>query len=299
MSGLLFDYHNGNLQVEFRHSKWAGDIDIIFHLYSDSVLITPCDEQFQKGTPVIHSNGDVQLSCWTSSSVSSFFQRLINWLEAVTCNVAECAFSWEGEGPDGELRWFNRYQYSGRLQLTWTGRHDSAEFERSVFLNKYQMVQAIYQSFRNFVMSDRYNPLKYERLLLGEAIDVIVLEGCETLIQALPAYNHATAEALIQTIVDTGYRDENDLLQRLSLSEILPEIENGQCAGSENHMPEKQADSWLDHNWDHWTHELRLVHLKHILNRYTDDCGFGERLRDLRSPLVEKWLAESDSEAND
>jgi hypothetical protein len=90
------------------------------------------------------------------------------WREAVVCGVRECAFDWDGEDPEGELRWCYKGSDSGFLRLDWSGTNTSPAAARCVQMNRTQMVRSFYESFRNFVESDRYDPLDYERLDAGE-----------------------------------------------------------------------------------------------------------------------------------
>ena len=175
MAGTFFEYFDGYVRVAFSHA-WAGDIFIDFSLFGDAVAATPCDDKCEKGEPELTSQKDVTIRTWTSASVSCFFAELMRWLEAVVCGVRECAFGWEGEGPDGELRWRYNGRDSGLFMLDWSGTSKSPAATQRVRVNRTQMVRALYGSFRDFVESDRYDPLVYECLDAGETF-ALVLDG--------------------------------------------------------------------------------------------------------------------------
>lgn len=291
MAGMFFDYFDGYLRVTFGNGPWPGDIEIFFHISGDTVATTPCDDDFEKGDPQIDVAEDVVLRCWTSSSMSSFFLSMVNWLEAVTCNVDECAFSWDGEGPEGELRWFGGTSDSGTLSLTWGGRHDSPAFEHKVRLKKIQMVQTLYRSFREFVESDRYDPISYEKLLYGEVFDLVLIEGCETLAKEIVVRDRLDAHALIQTILDFAYEYKNGFPRRASLAEFIQMSkifwENGSIDAD---VIDEQIDMQIGKAWNESTIDLRSRFVEDELYLVSAFSGFGESIRKLRSPLVESWL---------
>lgn len=293
MAGILFEYFDGYLRVMFKNAHWSGDIDITFHISGDTVATTPCDDSFNKGEPEIDVNADAWLHCWTSSSMSCFFYSMISWLEAVTRDVAECAFFWEGEGPDGELRWFRGVRESGLLQMKWTGGRDSKAFEHQVRLNQYQMVKAFYQSFRSFVESDHYDPLHYEQLTLGEVFDLTVMDGRDACVQEIASREHLDAYALIRTIIDFAHDYEKEYPRRLSLSELIKKSQTywEKIQGNAEEIS-KQADHFLNTAWSSWTLEQRRRYATEELCSLDGYGDFGEKLRELRSPLIESWLEE-------
>jgi hypothetical protein len=292
MAGMFFDYFDGFLRVTFRNGPWPGDIEILFHVTGDTVATTPCDDDFEKGEPQIAVAEDVDLRCWTSSSVSSFFQSMVSWLEAVTCNVAECAFFWDGEGPEGELRWLGGMSDSGTLSLTWRGRHDSPAFKHKVRLRQSQMVQTLYQSFREFVESDRYDPISYEKLHYGEVFDLVLIEDRETLVRALAARDRSEAYALIQTILGLAYEFKKGFPRRAELAEFIrmSKIYWEDRSTNANEVDEQIGDL-LAEAWNEWTVDQRTRFVEDELCFFDGCGGYGERLRELRSTLVESWIA--------
>jgi hypothetical protein len=291
MAGMFYDYFDGYIRVTFRNGPWPGDIEILFYVSGDTVATTPCDDDFEKGEPQIAVAEDVVLSCWTSASMSWFFQHMVSWLEAVTCNVQECAFSWDGEGPEGELRWFGSPGNSGRLSLSWSGRHDSPSFEQEVRLKKSRMVQTLYRSFREFVDSDSYDPISYEKLLYSEVFDLVLIDGRETLVRELAARDGGDAYALIQTIMDFAYEYKRGFPRRSNLAEFIRMStiywDDRSIAPDD---VDEQIGNLLGKEWNDWTVDQRIRFVEDELFLFSGCGGFGENLRELRSPLIESWL---------
>ncbi len=292
MAGNFLEYFDGYLRVEFRNGRWLGDIAITFLVSGDTTVTTPCDDDFEKGDAQIDVAGDVRLHCWTSSTMSWFFRGMVNWLEAVTCNVAECAFSWDGEGPEGELRWFDGMRDSGLLNLAWTGRRDSAAFEHQVRLNKQQMVRALYRSFREFVESDRYDPINYERLVLGEIFDLVLNEGRDACVHEIAVRDRLEAYALIQTIVGFAHDREKKAPRQTSLLELMQQAQvYWKVLPVDEESLEERISGLFDVTWNEWTYDRRRRYAEEELCSVGGYGEFGESLRTLRSPLIESWLA--------
>ena len=190
--------------------------------------------------------------------MSRFFLSMVSWLEAVVCNVEECAFSWDGEGPEGELRWFGGPSDSGLLSLAWSGRHDSRAFEHKVRLEKSQMVRALYQSFREFVESDRYDPTSYEELLCGEIVDLVLNEGRETLVRELDARDRPEAYALIHTILERAYEFNKGVSRRADLAEFIRMSKiYWEDRSTNKDETDEQSGDLLDKEWNEWTADRR------------------------------------------
>lgn len=286
MAGTIFEYFDGYVQVAYSRAG-AGDIFIDFSLFGDTVAVTPCDDRFEKGEPELASQRDVTIRTWTSASVSCFFAEMVRWLEAVVCGVRECAFCWEGEGPDGELRWFYNGRDSGLFMLDWSGTSRSPAAAQRVRVNRTQMVRALYESFRNFVESGRYDPLDYERLDAGETF-ALVLDGADLgeLSNHIATLLRGQAGALIDEMLDVAFDREAGYPRRASLAEFT------QCAL--RRQDERDKARWLTDDWDMWGKEERQRYFAEKVCMCGTGIGFGEKLRELRSPMVEQWLAERD-----
>lgn len=296
MAGLIFDYFDGYLRVDFRSGPWLGDIEIIFHVSGDTASTTPCDIDFKKGKPAIAVADDVMLRCWTSSSMSYFFRDMVSWLEAVTCNVHECAFHWDGEGPEGELRWFGGARESGTLRMSWTGRRDSAPFDHSVRLEKSKMVRSLYQALRVFAESEDYDPISYESLTYGEIFDLVLIEGRKALTNEIIVRDGLFANKLMQAIFEFSFDFEKGYPRRASLAEFIDMA--GSCRESRSLSGESELDQLNDlfgEKWECLSAERRRRYVEDDLYSAGGRGGCGENLRVLRSPLIESWLAEQDS----
>ncbi len=288
MAGLFFDYFDGFLRVEFR----MGSFDCIYmelSLHGDAVATTPCDDQFEKGAPSIRLQDDMTIHM-RMSSVWCPFPSLIHWLEAIVVDVQECAFRWDAEGPDGELRWY-RAGKSGRLKASWWTRDT---IEREVRLNKIQLVRAFYESFRSFVDSDRFDPLSYESLSVGECIALVQDDVSLDVAAALAARCRTEAWELLMAMVDLAADGDRGFPRRAPWSEFVAKGKGKADQWLEEFGAEQfesQISHYLPVAWDGWDVERREKEVRDVL--FVSDfmyVGFGSRLRELRSPLVEGWL---------
>jgi len=152
MHGTFFSYTPGAITVSFRH----GDFDYIelsLLLRGDVRTETPCDASMEPSKPAEHVRPDLRLETFVSSAHCPFFD-LIAWLEAITCNVQECAFGWDAEGPEGRLDWQRGSpDGNGFLEVTWTPN----DTKHRVMLSRHQLVAEFYNGFRAFVESPAYD----------------------------------------------------------------------------------------------------------------------------------------------
>src|SRR5690242_13300220 len=164
---MFLQYFDGYLRVAFSQGGY-GDLNMDLALHGDTTAMVPCWGLGEKGAVRLRTAEDTAIRMEFCASMCPF-PRFITWLEAVLCGVQECAFEWDAEGPDGELRWFDSWD-SGFLQVSWIGKETIVH---KVRLNKAQMVRAFYESFRGFVESDRYDPLQYEELSSSETFALV------------------------------------------------------------------------------------------------------------------------------
>ncbi len=212
---------------------------------------------------------------------SCAFPLIIRWLEAVTCGVQECACSWECEGPDGELRWGGAWD-SGSLRIGWT----TEPFVYRAFLRKAAVVRALYQSFREFVESDRYDPLAYEQLSIAEVFGLVVESSdLDEIAEVLVSRPRAAAKALIDSMLDFAYERDSGYPRCATLARFL---ERAARRGPDG----KHVEGWMPPDWDAWNVADRRNWLVDEFCQRGSGLAFGSKLRELRSPLVEKWLAE-------
>jgi hypothetical protein len=279
MAGTFFQYFDGYLRVVF-HPVEYGTVPFDLILHGGVTSETPRDDQFVKGEPVIRAQQDVTVRLWISSALGGF-GCLISWLEAVTCGVQECAFGWDGEGPDGELRWHDGWK-SGTLKVTWT----RGDRDHSARLNKAQMVRAFYESFRGYVASAVYDPLAYETLTVGETF-VLVLEGTglDTLAGHLATLSGEVAERFVDEMLDLALDTARGYPRRARIAEFTQRAMTHEVTMSAERR-------WIPVEWDQWSGSERRAYVMARVYAGGTQIGFGERLRELRSSLVEKWLAE-------
>lgn len=285
MAGTFYEYFDGYIRVSFAMAGY-GDIYIDFALHGDAIATTPCDENFVKGTPDISLKNDATVRTWTSASMSYFFRDMFCWLESIVCGVQECAYEWDGEGPMGELRWFNRFDGSGRLKLSWSGNRNSPNAEHELRVSKVQLVRAFYESFRHFVESDRYDPLDYERLDAGEVFVLVLEDGdLDALADHLATLERDAAESFIDAMLELAGDRNAGYPRRDSIAAFTE-----RATGREIDGPEERR--WVPVEWTSWDFAQRRHYVVERIYKGGTLIGDGEKLRELRSPMVEKWLAD-------
>lgn len=157
MNGTFFSYRPGAITVNFRHGGFDY-FELSLLLRGDVQIETPCDASMELGEQVEYVRADFRLETFVSSAHCPF-PDLIAWLEAITCNVQECAFGWDAEGPEGRLGWQRgRPDGNGFLEVTWTPN----DTKHRVRLSQHQLVAEFYSGFRAFVESPAYDPQRYE-----------------------------------------------------------------------------------------------------------------------------------------
>lgn len=286
MAGTFFEYFDGYVRCEFGAVGY-GDVGVDFTFHGDTVVTTPHDDDFVAGQPRIDVHEDVSIHTWTSPTVSWFFEEMVRWLEAVVCGVRECAFEWDGEGPEGKLRWFRGVEESGRLKLSWTGNDESVAAEHEVRVNRAQMVRAFYESFRSYVESDRYDPIGYEKDLTAGEVFALVLKGgdLDALAEAFTVRAREDAQALFDALSERAFDYDAGYPRALPLSAFIERAKMPIARGSGD---ERQA---FPGQWDDWDDAQRREDVADVFRSYVGWTGCGERLRELRSEMVEKWLA--------
>lgn len=273
-------------------SEFGNELQVVFHpvdrgmvpfdvvLHGDVMMRKSTADLCASSEPMASAPGDVTVQMRMSSALGGF-GSMVSWLEAVTCGVQDCAFSWDAEGPDGELRWQGPWE-DGTLTMSWTaGEHDYG-----LYVNKAQMLRAFYESFRSFVESERYDPLAYEWLESGEVF-ALVLEGgdLEGLADRMVTLSRDMAEALVAVMLDLAADLDAGQPRRASLAGFMERAAHGE-------FDRREENRWFAAEWEHWDFaERRRCILEETFKR-RPMIELGEKLRELRSPLVEKWLAE-------
>lgn len=296
MTGLIMNRYAGYLTVDFCHGNSGDQVDMRFKVYGDTLATTECDESFNIVGQEVEVRQDMTLHCWTTSAASHFFLSMVRWLEAVLCEVHECAFVWEGEGPDGELRWFNGRDGGGRLELKWSGGRSTEPFDHHVALDRRQMIQALYEGFRGFVESDRYDPMSYEDLRYGHVWDLVVAEGKHALVHLVVHCERELAYGVLHAVGDFAHDTDRGPKRQTTLDHFQTLAQVVMARDSE--WPEdmlEHKERLIPSSWNQWTPEQRMGHLQDVVSPMKGYGMFGENLRELRSSRIEAWLANPSS----
>jgi hypothetical protein len=282
MTGILFHYQPGQIDAQFSHANKYDDIKLDIRMDGDVTITTECDNDRNLAQPEAYQKEAVEFSVYMSS-VFCPFEDLIRFLEAISLEVQECAFRWEGEGPDGEMRWNRRYlNDTGFLTVNWCSNTD--EFSYRMMLNTRQTVGMLYTAFRSFIESDAYDPIRYEEIGFGDSFELVLSNATlADLSEALTQLKAEAAETVIQRLNDTvGNRYSECQKLSFPLDYFL----------KTDHMPKSnKEDAVIPAEWDSWDQEQQRGSINSIYDwKYT--LGFGANLRQLRSTLVESWLAQ-------
>lgn len=227
------------------------------------------------------------------SSVYCAFGDFVKFLEAIAVGVEQCQFSWDAEGPNGCFSWQRSAQEgTGYLSVTW---HSRPSFRYVVRIDRNDVVRALYGAFREFVESDAYDPVRYERLTIGEKISLVLDEGDS---QRLPAelarLDSKGAQALL--MIANGGLDERSThgpIRRHNLSDCLAKVGEWQA------MTDELGDAvsrwnWIPDDWDCWSQERRIEEISTIMG-FENTTWYGANLRELRSPRLEVRLKPDDA----
>lgn len=124
MAGSLFDYTLGKLEVRFEHGDGYDSINMHIKMYGEKITTTDCDDQFKKDDPIDHASPKLEFMVYMTS-VWCPFADYIRFIEAIVIQVQECSFSWDSEGPFGEMKWSRRFlNKDGFLTVEWSAWED-------------------------------------------------------------------------------------------------------------------------------------------------------------------------------
>jgi hypothetical protein len=272
-----FDHAPGFITAQFSHSDFDY-IDLHLRLGGEVTEITEWDEHGEPLSTRKVQTSSVECKLFMSSPECAFGD-LVSFLEAVAIGVQECAFSWCAEGPGGEMRW-NDARDRGSLTVIW--RSQAGSFRYECLLDKRQVLEALYSSFRAFVESPAYQPLRYESLKIREAFEVVLEDASAgDVAAALVALDAERANAVVKKLecaIDAaklaGSRVRFPLAYYLAGEEVAP------C----------EEHDVLFAGWDALAPAQRHARLDKFLS-YDRSGWFGANLRQLRSQIVEGWLA--------
>ncbi len=304
MAGRFFDYTPGKLEVRFEHGDGFDTIDMFIKMYGEKITTTDCDDQFKKDDPIDHESPKLEFMVYITS-VWCPFADYIRFIEGIVIQVQECSFSWDPEGPFGEMKWSRRFlNKDGFLTVEWSAWED--KFEHRMHLETKQIVGELYQSFRSFVESERYDPLRYEELTMGEELR-LGLGGqysLEQILDHIKTLDAVEARKLIDSILERSYRrhgvNKPDDSWPESLNELSQPITFSQCLllYGEHHQtndddidPEKST-RYIDDSWSDMQLEERQAYLLDLFEGGIAGGWDGGNLREMRSTMIEDYLAQ-------
>ena len=288
MGGVFFDYTPGRIDARFRHAAMSGMIVLRIRMSEAFVTTTQSDENWKLGESVNHYQRSVDESVFIWATFCPF-RDYIRFLEAVALQVQECAFQWDAEGPEGRFEWSRRFiDDTGFLTINWDGwfRGSSRKFSHRMMLNTRQMVRMLYSAFRGFVESPEYQPMRYEKLKVEETFSALIKDASlDDLVKVLVDCSAQRAESLIFAIrgavsecVHEGSRASYPLHYYIEKSVAPVDLD--------------EFNSWIDKQWDAWDQIRRAGYLRETIFPWSDLVYWdGGNLRDMRSKLIEDWLA--------
>lgn len=271
-----------HIEVRFRHADEFDFINLDIRLVGDITLALECEDQSEEAEPVRHEKATTDFTVYMSS-VFCTFRDFIRFLEAITLEVQECAFGWEAEGPDGRMRWKRRYvEDVGFLTIEWDSYKE--KFSHRMMLDTRQAVRVLYSAFRIFVDSPDYDPLRYEKLTYGESFALILSDASlEDLATRLAQMSAAAARVFLHSLANAVY-DRHEKGPKLNFP-----IEFFERA-TEPVDPSSSYHDWINPQWDNWDIDQRMNQLKELFS-WNGMSRDGENLRQMRSQLIEDWLA--------
>lgn len=297
MAGTIFDYKPGRINARFQHGSGFDTIVLRIRMSDAVVTTTPCDDQFQKGNPVNHVADRQDFSVYMTS-VWCPFADLIRFLEAIVIQVRECSFDWDAEGPGGGMKWERRFiNENGFLTVTWYSHY--AKFEHRMMLDTRQAVRMLYTAFRRFIESPEYDFLRYEKHSMEEELVAGLGDRYseDEIIEYMKNLDLRPARRLLNAVLQrTGYRQYINYGNQLeSIEQIKQPIEFEQCLSMYGHFCNddidcETSDNYLSNEWSGWDLARREAELREMF-LWNMGSWYGARLRDLRSTIIEDYLA--------
>ena len=282
MAGTFFDYAPGRLEAQFSHDTEFDYINLDLKMSGETTTTTACDDRWQLARPVDHAAPAVEFQVYMSS-VFCPFRDFIRFLEAITIEVQDCGFEWDPEGPSAKMHWTRRHiNDTGFLTVEW---HSSEkQLSHRMMLNTRQTVRSLYDAFRSFVESPDYDPLRYEGVTNGESFSMIMSNAnLDDLAIRLARLDSNQADAVIVRLREIiGDRSLKGPKARHPI-ELFFE-------STETRVPLNEYDSWISAEWNLLDKDERISDLREMFG--WGSMGWtGANLREIRSSLIESWLA--------
>ena len=263
---------------------------MVRYMHGAVTVTTGCYEDDGIGDPGVLVAPDAMLRCWVDLCWTSFFREMIAWLEAITVGVQECAFVWDGNGPDGEMRWRRDEEGPGHLEVKWSGGHQCPAFDHEAKLSRRQLVEAMYRAFVDLIESEDYDPILYESMTDGEAFDLTVNEGSSALAEEIARRDRSSAFQLIQAVslrsrdYEKGPDRSEDLSTFMRMANSLPPVD------LTDEIECDHIEFLMGKTWDDWPYQERLDYVHQVVFGFRSSGLSGDRLRELRSERIEAWL---------
>jgi hypothetical protein len=289
MTRAVSEHGDSFLRVDFEHDYYDS-IYIHLTLHGGTWVTTLGDDETRAE---IYVEDDVQV-LMAIASVWCAFGQWIHWMEAVVVGVAQCEFDWDAEGPYAELRWLRRNWGSddGFFTAVWMNE-ESKEYR--IMLNTAQMIGELYGKFRSFVESENYDPLRYEELTVAEVAE-LVLEGCtlDEFAEGIATRGRSDAARLLDALLDVGY--SQSIKEPGRVKEHPRHVSLAYCIRIAEELEPSEYDEieegWFEPEWDEWDVARRKAYVVDSIFPGRGGFWYGAHLRQLRSPLIENWLAE-------
>jgi hypothetical protein len=284
-----FAYEAGNIKVRFSQMEFDY-IYITIHLIGHVVIQTHFGGDDETETPVRRQKKNVDFEVDIASLECPFYD-FIRFLEGISLDIEECAFTWIAEFSYGRMQWERRFlKDTGFLTVEWSTSKE--QFSHRMMLNTRQVVREFYSNFRRLIDSPDYDRLRYEGVTYGEALALVLSD--------------ASLDDLVEELVRRNAIEAKDLL--LKLGEVH---DSRSMAGLKNETrpiqyfldatADKDALSdWPSYaawiiipEWENWDIGQRKAHLQKVLD-YRMPVWEGNNLKKMRSKLIEDWLASSE-----
>jgi hypothetical protein len=243
---------------------------------------TECDDEFQFSMAEEQQQKSAEFSILMSSEFCSF-GHFIRFVEAISIEVQECSFYWEVNISHGAMHWRKcNMDETGYLAVEWYSSNKT--FMHRMRLNMRQVVAILYGAFRSFAESSEYDPIRYEKLTCGEEFALVLSNASlDDLAYTLAQIDADKAENIIQYLRDTvnsrsAHGPKLSFPIEYFIGDDVPKLISS-------------TDSpWIESEWNRWTIDQRISALKKIFD-WDSHAKSGAHLRELRSKLVEDWLA--------
>ena len=217
------------------------------------------------------------------TSVWCPFPSYVRFLEAIARGEASCGFEWDPEGPDGCMRWEQNDSETGFLTVEWINREDT--FNYRVLLNTRQAVGNLYTSFRHFIESQAYDPLRYEAVSANAAFAMVISDiTTADLARLLVDLDAREADAMVQALCDViGRRASGESRLCLPFAYYREAAKAGVQAT-------EFSSTWIPDGWDAMSKVQRLNDVENVIFKGGTPGWYGTNLRRLKSPCLDQWI---------